>query len=70
MRGDYARLIRTTSITTNSNKGLPRSKPLMYTYQKEIVLYAYFKKLDCFTTECTYSNDAYRGSARSLIKVG
>lgn len=31
-----------------------RSKPLMYAYEKEIVLYAHHKKLDYFSTECIY----------------
>lgn len=31
-------------------------------------MYAYFKKLDYFSTECVYSPNAYRGFARELIK--
>ena len=31
--------------------------------------YAYFKKLDYFSTECIYSPDAYRGHARAFLKV-
>lgn len=30
--------------------------------------YAYFKKLDYFSTECIYSPDAYRGHARVFLK--
>ncbi|KAK5735116.1 cytosolic thiouridylase subunit Ctu1 [Elasticomyces elasticus] len=45
-----------------------RSKPLMYAYEKEIVMYAHYKKLDYFSTECIYSPEAFRGSARTLIK--
>jgi len=30
--------------------------------------YAYFKKLDYFSTECIYSPDAYRGHARAFLK--
>ena len=33
-----------------------------------IFRYAYFKKLDYFTTECIYSPQAYRGYARAFIK--
>lgn len=47
---------------------IPRSKPFKYTYEKEIVMYAYFKKLDYFSTECIYSPNAYRGYARAYIK--
>jgi cytoplasmic tRNA 2-thiolation protein 1 len=47
---------------------IKRSKPLMFAYEKEIVLYAHHKKLDYFSTECIYSPEAFRGSARTLIK--
>lgn len=45
-----------------------RIKPFKYTYQKEIVLYAYHKKVLYFTTECFYYPQAYRGNLRELIK--
>ena len=32
------------------------------------IRYAYFKKLDYFSTECIYSPDAYRGHARAFLK--
>lgn len=31
-------------------------------------MYAHFKKLDYFSTECIYSPNAYRGHARAYIK--
>ncbi len=31
-------------------------------------MYAYFKKLDYFSTECIYSPNAYRGYARTFLK--
>ncbi|MBW0475333.1 hypothetical protein O181_015048 [Austropuccinia psidii MF-1] len=74
LRGDIARLERCTEITTGgvtlrSDKvPVKRSKPFKYAYEKEIVMYAYFKKLDYFSTECTYSPEAYRGHARALVK--
>lgn len=33
------------------------------------MLYAYFKHLDYFSTECIYSPNAYRGFAREFLKV-
>lgn len=54
--------------TEVSITNVKRSKPLMYAYEKEIVLYAHHKKLDYFSTECIYSPEAFRGSARTLIK--
>ncbi|MBN3289221.1 CTU1 protein, partial [Polypterus senegalus] len=68
LRGDIARLRRCTAISTGSEGAIPRCKPLKYAYEKEIVLYAYFKKLDYFSTECIYSPNAYRGHARSFLK--
>ncbi|KAH0920235.1 hypothetical protein HID58_027895 [Brassica napus] len=80
LRGDIARLSRCTSITTGEDGPIPRCKPFKYTYEKEIVIYpfavsnphshtyAYFKKLDYFSTECIYSPNAYRGFAREFIK--
>jgi len=69
LRGDLPRLSRSTSIITGSEQSeVRRSKPLKYAYEKEIVLYAHHKKLDYFSTECIYSPEAFRGSARSLIK--
>ncbi|RKF55670.1 Cytoplasmic tRNA 2-thiolation protein 1 [Erysiphe neolycopersici] len=68
-RGDLPRLARSTNIITGDKSSeVRRSKPLKYAYEKEIVLYAHHKKLDYFTTECIYSPEAFRGSARSLIK--
>ncbi|CZT24303.1 probable PP-loop ATPase superfamily protein [Ramularia collo-cygni] len=82
LRGDFPRLSRATSIITSTPSAksvtspdgkvgitnVKRSKPLVYAYEKEIVLYAHHKKLDYFSTECLYSPEAFRGSARTLIK--
>ena len=68
LRGDVARLSRCTAITTGTEGAIPRSKPFKYAYEKEIVMYAYFKKLDYFSTECVYSPNAYRGHARTFLK--
>ncbi len=45
-----------------------RSKPFKWAFEKEIVMYAYFKRLDYFSTECIYSPNAYRGYARAFLK--
>ncbi|XP_043471262.1 cytoplasmic tRNA 2-thiolation protein 1 [Leptopilina heterotoma] len=68
LRGDIARLQRCTSIVTASEGAISRCKPLKYTYEKEIVMYAYFKRLIYFSTECIFSPNAYRGHARTLLK--
>jgi cytoplasmic tRNA 2-thiolation protein 1 len=68
LRADTPRLARCASVATESEGMTPRVKPLKYAYEKEIVLYAHFKGLDYFTTECTYSKEAFRGNARTLLK--
>jgi cytoplasmic tRNA 2-thiolation protein 1 len=68
LRGDFFRLHKCVEITTGKDDTLPRAKPFKYTYEKEIVMYAHFKKLDYFSTECLYSPNAYRGHVRELIK--
>uniref|UniRef100_A0A1B6IPB1 Cytoplasmic tRNA 2-thiolation protein 1 n=1 Tax=Homalodisca liturata TaxID=320908 RepID=A0A1B6IPB1_9HEMI len=68
LRGDIARLQRCTAIITASEGAIPRVKPLKYSYEKEIVMYAYFKKLVYFSTECVFAPNAYRGHARIFLK--
>ncbi|KAM3142974.1 cytosolic thiouridylase subunit Ctu1 [Paramecium bursaria] len=72
LRGDVFRLPKSTQIITGDEDNeiltIPRSKPFKYTYEKEIVMYAHYKKLIYFSTECTYSPNAYRGHVRELIK--
>ena len=68
LRGDIARLQRCSDIVTGTEGAIPRCKPFKYTYEKEIVMYAYFKRLDYFSTECVYSPNAYRGYARAYLK--
>lgn len=68
LRGDIARLQRCTAIVTASEGAIPRVKPLKYMYEKEIVMYAYFRKLIYFSTECVFAPNAYRGHAREFLK--
>ncbi|XP_076755022.1 cytosolic thiouridylase subunit 1 [Xylocopa sonorina] len=68
LRGDIARLQRCTSIVTAGADCIRRCKPLKYAYEKEIVMYAYFKQLVYFSTECIFAPNAYRGHARTFLK--
>eukprot|EP00388_Colpodella_angusta_P017378 GDKJ01042966.1.p1 GENE.GDKJ01042966.1~~GDKJ01042966.1.p1 ORF type:complete len:335 (-),score=53.02 GDKJ01042966.1:93-1097(-) len=68
LRGDISRLGRCADPITGTGSPMPRCKPLMFAFEKEIVMYAHYKKLDYFSTECIYSPNAYRGKARELIK--
>ena len=68
LRGDIARLDRSVQITTGDDSPLPRVKPFKYQYEKEIVMYAYYRQLDYFSTECKYAPYAYRGFTREFLK--
>lgn len=73
LRGDVPRLQRCTDIKTNcsgsgGSEDIPRVKPLKYVYEKEIVMYALFKHLTYFSTECVFAPNAYRGHARLFLK--
>ncbi|XP_055586311.1 cytoplasmic tRNA 2-thiolation protein 1 [Uranotaenia lowii] len=70
LRGDTARLRRCCDIKTGGDDedSIPRVKPLKYAYEKEIVMYAHFKKLVYFSTECVFAPNAYRGHARAFLK--
>ncbi|TMS37893.1 hypothetical protein L596_004731 [Steinernema carpocapsae] len=68
LRGDVGRLQRCTSAITGADGTLPRAKPLKYSYEKDIVMYAHFNKLDYFCTECIYAPNAYRNHARVYVK--
>ncbi|CAG9460719.1 unnamed protein product [Pedinophyceae sp. YPF-701] len=68
LRGDIARLGRCADIITTGSSPMPRVKPLQLAYEKEIVMYAYFKQLDYFSTECVYAPFAARGAVRDLVK--
>ncbi|XP_058458196.1 cytoplasmic tRNA 2-thiolation protein 1 [Malaya genurostris] len=70
LRGDTSRLCRCCEIQTGGNEpnSVPRVKPLKYSYEKEIVMYAHFKKIVYFSTECVFSPNAYRGYARAFLK--
>ena len=68
IRGDLPRLGRCAGIATGEEGALPRVKPFKYAYEKDIVMYAHYKKLDYFSTECVYAPYATRGFAREFIK--
>uniref|UniRef100_T1L0I6 Uncharacterized protein n=1 Tax=Tetranychus urticae TaxID=32264 RepID=T1L0I6_TETUR len=57
-------LMNTGSGDNPEENVVPRFK---YSYEKEIVMYGYFKKLHYFSTECIYASNAYRGHVRSYL---
>uniref|UniRef100_A0A1I7VDY5 Cytoplasmic tRNA 2-thiolation protein 1 n=1 Tax=Loa loa TaxID=7209 RepID=A0A1I7VDY5_LOALO len=68
LRGDLARLQRCTDIVTELEGCLPRTKPLKYVFEKDIVMYAHFNGLDYFSTECRYAPDSFRNYVRMYVK--
>ncbi|CBZ54921.1 PP-loop domain protein, related [Neospora caninum Liverpool] len=69
LRGDVQRLPVSGAPLTGSREGpsVMRVKPLLASFQREVVLYAHFNRLDYFATECTYSGAAYRGLVRNFF---
>ena len=57
------------SPSPSSPLALPRVKPFLHTYEKEIVLYAHHKRLDYFCTECSHAKFAARGGPREAVKA-
>nr|XP_023406678.1 cytoplasmic tRNA 2-thiolation protein 1-like [Loxodonta africana] len=69
LRGDTGRLARGGGLGSPGEGGaLPRCRPLQFASQKEVVLYAHFRRLDYFSEECVYAPEAFRGYARDLLK--
>ncbi|XP_017359359.1 cytoplasmic tRNA 2-thiolation protein 1-like [Cebus imitator] len=69
LRGDAGRLARGGGLGSPGEGGaLPRCRPLQFASQKEVVLYAHFRRLDYFSEECVYAPEAFRGHARDLLK--
>ncbi|EPR78251.1 PP-loop ATPase superfamily protein [Spraguea lophii 42_110] len=67
IRGDYKRLVQNKKVYVDSVK-LQRIHPFRYSYQKEIILYAFHQKLKYFSVECTHSKGSHRGYVRDFLK--
>ncbi|XP_069856963.1 cytoplasmic tRNA 2-thiolation protein 1 isoform X2 [Dipodomys merriami] len=69
LRGDAGRLARGGGLGSAGEGGaLPRCRPLQLASQKEVVLYAHFRRLRYFSRECAFAPEAFRGHARQLLK--
>ncbi|MDR3548421.1 MAG: ATP-binding protein [Candidatus Pacebacteria bacterium] len=69
LRGDVNRIEKAAVAITHGGEGMcARTRPLLYCYEKEIVMYSHYRKLLYFSTECGYNPMAYRGNLRGLIK--
>lgn len=67
VRGDISRLTRRPPIAAVEGEAT-RCKPMIGIYQKDIVIYAHYRGLRYFSTECTYFGQSHRGYLRDLIK--
>lgn len=68
--GERAAATPTAAVSSaSSSLALPRVKPFLHTYEKEIVLYAHHKRLDYFCTECSHAKFAARGGPREAVKA-
>ena len=56
------------AVTQGGEGMFARCRPLLYCYEKEIVLYAHYNKLLYFSTECSYNGMAFRGNLRGIMK--
>ncbi|KAJ1073229.1 hypothetical protein K5549_015697 [Capra hircus] len=61
-----ARLVGATHVVTGHNAD---DMAETLASQKEVVLYAHFRRLDYFSEECVYAPEAFRGHARDLLKM-
>lgn len=70
LRGDAGRLARGGVLGSRGEGGaLPRCRPLQLASQKEVVLFAHFRRLHYFSEECVYAPEAFRAHARRLLKA-
>ncbi|ORM40174.1 Cytoplasmic tRNA 2-thiolation protein 1 [Babesia sp. Xinjiang] len=65
---DTTKIGNSASSANKIRNELIRIKPMMYCFEKEIVMYARYLKLEYFSTECIYAPEAYRGYMRTFIK--
>uniref|UniRef100_A0A2K5NGZ9 Cytoplasmic tRNA 2-thiolation protein 1 C-terminal domain-containing protein n=1 Tax=Cercocebus atys TaxID=9531 RepID=A0A2K5NGZ9_CERAT len=69
LRGDAGRLARGGGLGSPGEGGaLQRCRPLQFASQKEVVLYAHFRRLDYFSEECVYAPEVFRGHSRDPLK--
>ena len=68
---DMELMSRAGPTTMTEVKGLvTRVKPLYYIYEQEIVMYAYYAKINHLSTECEYATDSTSGNIKqSLLKI-
>ena len=68
LRGDSARIARTSVSRDQSVKGLvPRIKPIIEITERDVVAYAHYLKLPYHDVPCPYAEEAYRNDVRSFL---
>ncbi|MHA1786525.1 MAG: TIGR00269 family protein [Candidatus Helarchaeota archaeon] len=70
IRGDLSRITRISPSPKKIHKKfVPRIRPLREIYEKEIVLYAYFKSLPIQSKECPYAFNSLRHNVQAAINL-
>jgi uncharacterized protein (TIGR00269 family) len=67
IRGDVTRIPRVKPVQDLSKNFVQRVKPFCKVLEKEIALYAYFKKITFQTFPCPYSGTALRNDVRNML---
>jgi len=69
LKGDLIRFLRNRPTRKNVEGFVPRVKPLREIPEEEIVLYAYFNRINYHETPCPYHTEAYRDDVRAFINM-
>lgn len=70
LHGNPFRMVRTKPVSNNTHPGFVRRiKPFCEILEKEIVLYAYLKKIQFQNKLCPYSQTALRNDVRTLLNT-
>jgi len=68
MRGDMKRIGNSTKPIIGEKNEILKVKPLLYHYEKEIVMYCIQNKLKYCSSECTYAENSFRAEVRDFVK--
>ncbi|MGV8084946.1 MAG: TIGR00269 family protein [Candidatus Bilamarchaeum sp.] len=67
MKNETQRLGRLNEPVVNDNRFIKRIKPLMYSPEKEVAIYAILKEIELERMDCPYAKWAFRGHVRKML---
>lgn len=67
MKNEPARLARLNEPVVNDNRFVKRIKPLLYSPEKEVAIYAILKGIELERMDCPYAKWAFRGHVRKIL---